>query len=113
MEIITTLTNYPNQRHELVLENRESANFHLYYRARVMSWYFDIEYKNTIINGVKIVLSPNLLRQFRKNLPFGLAFYSESVVEPFDLEDFKSGRIKMAILNQDEVEQVEREVYNR
>ena len=113
MNVITTLTNYPNQRHELVLENRESADFHLFYSAREMSWYYDISYKEKTINGSKVVLTPNSLRQFKKVLPFGIAFYSDSNVEPFSLDDFSSGRVKMAILDSSEVEQVEREVYNR
>lgn len=113
MNVITTLTNYPNQRHQLILENRESADFHLYYKPRVQSWFYDIEYNETTINGVKVVLTPNSLRQFRKNIPLGLTFYADSVVEPFALDDFSSGRVKMGILSSQEVEQVEREVYNK
>lgn len=113
MQVITTLTDYPNQRHQLVLENRESADFRLYFLARQRSWYYDITYKDLTINCNKVVLTPNSLRQFRNILPFGLAFYTDGFVEPFKIDDFSSGRIKMAILNSDEVKQVEQEVYNR
>lgn len=113
MQIINTLTNYPNQRHSLVIEDGESANFHLYFSGRQMSWYYDIEYKDIIINGNKVVLTPNSLRQYKNILPFGLTFYTDGFVEPFKLDDFSSGRIKMAILNSDEVKQIEEEIYNR
>ena len=112
MQIITSLTNYPNQMHRLVLENNETADFHLYYSARMQSWYFDITYKNWTINGVKIVLSPNILRQFRKVIPFGLSFMTNSYVEPFEVECFTSGRVEMGILNAEEVKQVEADYYN-
>ena len=113
MQIITTLTNYPNQRHQLVLENKESADLRLYFLARQNSWYYDITYNNITINCNKVVLTPNSLRQFKHILPFGLIFYTDGYVEPFKIDDFSSGRVKMAILNSDEVEQIEQEVYNR
>lgn len=113
MNIITTLTDYPNQRHQLVIEDGNSADFHLYFCGRQMSWYYDISYQNIIINCNKVVLTPNSLRQFKNQLPFGIAFYTDGFVEPFKLDDFSSGRIKMAILNSEEVKQVEEEVYNR
>ena len=113
MQVITTLTNHPNQRHQLVLENRESADFRLYFLARQMSWYYDISYNDITINCNKVVLTPNSLRQFRKILPFGLMFYTDGNVEPFKIDDFSSGRIKMGILNADEVKQAEEEIYNR
>lgn len=113
MQVITTLTNHPNQRHQLVLENRESADFRLYFLARQRAWYYDIVYNDLTINCNKVVLTPNSLRQFRKIIPFGLAFYTDGEVEPFKIDDFSSGGIKMAILNSEEVQQIEQEVYNR
>lgn len=113
MQIITTLTDYPNQRHQLVLENRESADFRLYFLGRQMSWFYDITYKDITINCNKVVLTPNSLRQFKNILPFGITFYTDGNVEPFKIDDFSSGRIKMAVLNSDEVKQIEQEVYNR
>lgn len=113
MNIITTLTNHPNQRHQLVLENRESADFRLYFLSRQRSWYYDITYKDITTNCNKVVLTPNSLRQYRKIIPFGIAFYTEGEVEPFKIDDFSSGRIKMGILNSDEVLEIEKEIYNR
>ena len=78
-----------------------------------MSWYYDISYNDITINCNKVVLTPNSLRQFRKILPFGLMFYTDGNVEPFKIDDFSSGRIKMGILNADEVKQAEEEIYNR
>ena len=113
MDVITTLTEYPNQLHTLVLENNNSADIKLFYNARMQSWFININFEEISINGLKIVLHPNLLRQFRKILPFGLMIYTESdFVEPFEIEAFSSGRVKIGILNSDEVEEVETEIYN-
>lgn len=113
MNIITTLTDYPNQRHTLVLDNGESADFHLYFSEREMSWYYDITYKETTINGSKVVLTPNSLRQFKNIMPFGIMFWTDGYVEPFKVDDFSTGRIKMGILSEEEVQQVEEDVYNQ
>ena len=112
MKEITTITAAPKQQHTLVLENNETADFYLEYCARMQSWYFNISYKNTTQNCIKVVLTPNALRYMRRIIPFGLAFIADSRVEPFSQDDFKTGRIKMYVLNEEEVAQVEEEIYN-
>ena len=112
MKQITTLTNAPKQIHSLVLENNETADFYLEYCGRMESWYFSISYNDTVQNCIKVVLTPNALRHLRRIIPFGIAFISESQVEPFRLDDFSAGRVEMYVLNADEVEQIEQEIYN-
>lgn len=112
MQEITTLTSAPNQLHRLVLDNNETADFRLYYSGRMQSWYYDIEYKDITIKCSKVVLTPNSLRQLKNILPFGISFYSDSDIEPFQINDFVTGRVKMGVLNADEVEQIEEEIYN-
>lgn len=114
MQIITSLTKSTWQFYELVVYNNSTAKFTLRYYPRMMSWYFDIEYEDVIINCVKVVLHPNILRQFKNKLPFGLMVYTDnnSAVEPFQITDFQTGRVKLAILNSDEVEQIESEIFN-
>lgn len=112
MEIVSTITQYPNQRHTIPLENNETADVRLYYNARMECWYMDIQYKDITINCIKIVIHPNILRQFRNTIPFGISFYSAGYVEPFEIEAFSSGRVEMGILSKEEVLQVETEIYN-
>ena len=114
MQVITSITSSPNQFHELVLDDNKSAKFTLRYYPRMFSWFFDIEYEDVVINNVKVVLHPNILRQFKSKLPFGLSVYVEngSPVEPFQITDFQTGRVYLAILNSDEVQQVESEFFN-
>lgn len=112
MKQITTITNAPKQRHSIVLENNETADFYLEYCGRMESWYFSISYKDTIQNCIKVVLTPNALRHLRRIIPFGIAFISESQVEPFRQDDFSAGRVELYLLNADEVKQIEQEIYN-
>jgi hypothetical protein len=112
MQEITSITSRPKQRMNLVLENKETVDFLLYYLPRQMGWFYDFTYKEIKQKRARVVLTPNALRAFKKIIPFGIAFVADSYVEPFDIDDFSSGRIKMQILNSDEVQRVEEEVFN-
>lgn len=112
MQQIDTISSSPNQRMSLVLDNNETVDFCLYYRAMQQSWFYDFTYKERTVNCSKVVLTPNSLRQFRRILPFGIAFLSDSDAEPFQIDDFSSGRVKMYVLNSADVKQIEREIYN-
>lgn len=111
MKQITTLTNSPNQRHQLVLDNNETVDFRLYYSSRQQAWYYDFTYNDLTVNCSKVVLSPNALRQFRRIISWGLAFDTDGYVEPFQLDDFSSGRVRMYVLNSEDVETIEQEIY--
>lgn len=112
MEIITSITAYPKQQFILKLENNEFATMRLYYYSSQQSWYFDIEYKDYINNGNKVVLTMNALRHLRNKLPFGIAFVSGSNAEPFQLEDFTNQKVLMLLLNKEDVNELEELVYN-
>ena len=112
MQQITSFTSRPKQRMTLALDNNETADFNLYYSPRLQSWFFDITYKELTVNCSRVVLTPNSLRQFKNNIPFGIAFTAESFVEPFALDDFSSGRVSMFVLNSDEVKLIESEIFN-
>lgn len=111
MQEITTLTKSPRQRWTLVLDNNETAEFYLYYLSRMQAWYYDLEYKNFVIKCSKCVLTPNSLRSFRRILPFGIAFLSDDVLDPFQDDDFATGRVKMYLLSKDEVNDIEKTIY--
>ena len=112
MQIITSLTAQPRQRIVLKLANNESAIFKLYYYSSQQSWYFDIEYKDYINRGNKVVLTMNALRHLRNKLPFGISFISESNADPFQLEDFLNKNVLMVLLNQEDVQTIEDTIYN-
>ncbi len=112
MQKITTLTSSPNQRHQLILENNETVDFRLYYSGRMQAWYFDFTYKDLTVNCSKVVLSPNTLRNFKRLIPFGIAFATDGYVEPFQITDFSSGRVSMYVLNSEDVETIEQGIYN-
>lgn len=112
MKIITSIAAQPRQRFVLKLDNNESAIMRLYYYTSQNSWYFDIEYKDYINNGNKVVLTMNAIRHLRNRLPFGLAFISGTNAEPFQLDDFATGKVLMLLLNEEDVQTIEDTIYS-
>lgn len=112
MQEITSITSSPKQKMTLILENNETVDLKLYYLGRQESWFYDFTYNNLTVNCSRVTLSPNALRQFKHLIPFGISFSADDSVEPFSIDDFASGRVKMYVLNGDEVKQVETEIFN-
>ena len=114
MQEITSITNDSKQLMTFILEdNKGSVEFNLYYMPTQLSWYYDFTYNNYTSNGNKLVLNYNALRHLRKIIPFGFMFMSEGDVEPFSIDDFSNGRIKMYILNESDVSEVENLIYEQ
>jgi hypothetical protein len=67
----------------------------------------DVDYENFSAKGLGVCLHPNLLRDFRRVLPFGVFVRSLDGVDPILLNDFLSGRVELYVLNLDDMEFVE------
>lgn len=111
MKQINNLTNNPRQKFQVYTEDGSTLYITLYYYITQKSWFFDFTYNNYTCLGSRVVLTPNAIRHLKNILPFGIAFLTESKAEPYSLNDFSSGRIKMYILTQEEVREIESTVY--
>ena len=111
MKQITELTNDSKQLYTVIGENGEQIKFNLYYYATQESWYFDISYLTTTINGLKLTNFPNILRQWKNILPFGLACTVTDGFDPYYIDDFVNGRVSVFLLNSDDVTTVEQQVF--
>ncbi len=76
----------------------------MYFRPMQQGWFInEIAWNNFVCRGIRITNSPNILHQFKNQIPFGLACYSVANREPSLQEDFSSGASKLYILTEDEV----------
>lgn len=113
MQQITSLTNDSKQRMTINLEdNQGSVEFFLYYAPTQYSWYYDFTYNDYTSNGNKVVLNVNALRHLKKIIPFGLMFQAEGNIEPFKIDDFSTQRVQLYVLNSDDVNTIEEEIYD-
>lgn len=93
----------PYQKQSLVLPDGTAVTITLYFRSMQQGWFLEnLTYGTFILNGVRITNSPNILNQWRNQIPFGLACYSTNNREPGLLQDFSSLASILYILSEDE-----------
>ncbi len=99
-----TVTNDPVQKQVLILPDSSSISIQIRYVPMQYGWVIDfITYESWTINSLWVVNSPNLLRQFKNEIPFGLACQTVGNREPMFQNDFSTGTSNLFILTQDEV----------
>jgi hypothetical protein len=106
MYIIQQITDDALQQQTLILPDGSQLALTIYFVPMQYSWVItNLTYGSFVLNGLKITNSPNMLNQFRNQIPFGLACYSASNREPSQQQDFSSGASNLYILTQAECTQ--------
>lgn len=95
------------QTAEFVLDDGGIVTFLMFYSPNQQGWFYSIQYGEFISNNRRLVVSPNMLRQFRNRIPFGLACTSVDGYEPVYQTDFQNQRINLYLLSQADVLQAE------
>lgn len=111
MRQITALTSDAKQKYVLVGENKEQIGFSLYYMPTQQSWFFDIDDGSFVLRGVQLGVGYNILRNYKNLLTYGLGVSSTDGLDPFYINDFINGRIKIFLLNAVEKELIEQVIY--
>jgi hypothetical protein len=103
MYLVQQFTSDAAQKTTLVLPDGSQLSMQIYFRPMQLGWFIDnLTYGSFVLNGLRITNSPNMLNQFRNQIPFGLACYSTDNREPSQASDFSSGASKLYLLTQAE-----------
>jgi hypothetical protein len=106
MYLIPQITDDTLQTQSLILPDGSSLSLTIYFIPMQYGWFItNLTYGTFVLEGVRITNNPNILQQFKNQLPFGLACFSKSDREPSQQQDFSSGASKLYILTSDEVEE--------
>jgi len=73
------------------------------YWAQQQGWYYNFTHPLLTQGWRRMVSSPNMLRQFRGFINFGLYLNTSDGYEPVFLEDFASGRAQLYQLNAQDI----------
>jgi len=91
------------QNFNLTIADGSIVNMTIYYIPQQMGWFYNLSWNNNtssfILNGRRIVCSPNMLRQYQNNIPFGLSCATADGTEPMNVTDFTSGFAKLFLLD--------------
>ncbi len=105
MLLIQGISALPLQRQNLALQDGTIVSLEIYFRPQQLGWFInELVYGDFILRGVRITNSPNMLNQFRNQVPFGLGCFSAANREPSQAQDFSSGASKLYILTETEVD---------
>jgi hypothetical protein len=115
MKLISGFTDTANQRIRLVLEDKSKAMLSLVYSPQQTGFFFDLEYAPKVFRlaGARLVTSPNILRQWRNIIPFGVAILCKSTGEPTRQEFIADGTVSMYLLEGDDLDHVEQTYFSR
>lgn len=102
---IQQLTSNALQSQTLVLPDGSTILLTLYYRPLQYGWFInELTHLDFTVKGVRVCNSPNLLHQFRNQIPFGLCCVTTGQREPTQQQDFSSGAANLYLLTADEVQ---------
>jgi len=111
---ISGITADPIQQLGLLLPDGSQVQWTLTYRPQQQGWYYDISWPNPTnptspfnLQGVRLVCSPNILRQYRNQIPFGIMISTVGSVEPVNPGDFQNGVVTAILLAAADVALVE------
>lgn len=111
MNIVENITDSSPQTMAIVLPDGSTVTLTLTYRPNQSGWFYDISWDGFsppwICNGNRLVTSPNILRQFKGFLPFGLTVTTIDNGEPVGQEDFVSGYATVILLSASDVLDIE------
>lgn len=108
---ITNLTNFADQTSTLQLPDGTTANMQLIYQGATERWIMNLSYGDQIFNGIGVCCYPNILRQWKNVLPFGLMFATADQTDPFDINDFSTGRVSVFLLTPEDIATIETEIF--
>lgn len=104
MNLIQQVTNDTLQKQTLTLKDGTTFTIVLYFVPMQYGWFIQkLTYKTFELNNVRVTNSPNMLYQFRNQIPFGIACFSKDDREPSQQNDFSTGASKLYVLTQDDV----------
>ncbi|HVN66749.1 MAG TPA: hypothetical protein VMT55_00125 [Candidatus Sulfotelmatobacter sp.] len=108
---ITGITQDPAQQMTVSMPDGTKLLLGLQFWDQNYGWYFTgLNWNNGqwIENGRRVVSHPNMLRNYRFQIPFGIACFTIGDREPTQIQDFASGASSLYILTAAEVLDVEK-----
>ena len=93
-----------NAQIEIINAKSETFTGYINYNPSRQGWFLDLVSESFKIYGIRLTSVPNILRQWRDRLGFGLCVITENSSEPFFLEDFNTGRAKLYLVEPDDLD---------
>ena len=110
MRQVDNLSDEAVQATKVLLDDGSILTLTLRYMPTVQRRTVDVSHTDLTVNGVNLCNHPNILRQWRQNIQFGIACLAADGVDPVYIDDFLNGRVNIFVLNASDVAGIEANV---
>lgn len=111
MNLVDNLSDDASQLTRLALPDGSLVVLALVYQPATQRWTVSVTRNDFTVNNMNLCVHPNLLREWREVIPFGLAITSTDGGDPVLIDDFISGRIQLYVLTAADVIEIENNVF--
>lgn len=110
MQEITGITAEYKQKLSITITNFGYADLTLSYKPNQFAWFFDLTWQEFTTTNQQLTMSPNILRQYRNILPFGIICSNNNNLDPLVLESFVTDT-KLYLIDSSEIISLEAALY--
>lgn len=110
MRFLNNLNDAADQLMHVPLADGSIAQFEFIYRPAAQRWSLNVTHPSLTIRGLNITQGPNILRQWRNVVSFGLAVISVTGLDPIQVGDFLNGNVLVYVMSAAEVQLVESQI---
>lgn len=110
MVLIDNLSNAAVQETALQMPDGSTGVLALTYRGAIQRWTFDFthtQFPAGAATGQMLTVHPNILRQWKNLLSFGLAVVSTTGTDAVSIDDFVNGAVLLYLLDAADVAAIE------
>lgn len=111
MLLINNITNDAHQLFTLVGIPGIQITMTLDYNPRTTQWILGVNDGTTSIQGLAITSAPNMLRQWKNIISYGIMCFRADGLDPYQLNDFADLVANLYLLDAADVAQVETELF--
>lgn len=98
IRILTTLSDNAYQTLSFVTAEGEDVKLTFRYIPSQETWFVDIDSDSLTVHGLALQAFVNLLDPYHNLISWGLYVWSKDGFDPWLIDDFSTGRIKVAII---------------
>lgn len=112
MNKITSVGGEPKQQMFVTIDGYDKAKLYLEWKPLQNYWFFSLTWGTFSVNNHRVVIGYNLLRQYHRQIPFGLLVDSADGQDPMTDDAFVT-TCSIYLLTADDVTAIETNIYGQ
>lgn len=97
IRVLSTLNESAYQTTSFITKEGEKVKLTFRFLPGQESWIFDVESDSLTVYGLTLSAFANLLDPYHNNITWGMYVWSKDGFDPWRIDDFSTGRIRVAV----------------